>query len=615
MPNPYSSTIKNQLRELWQCICKLQQGGDSPVVTQNSATITFTGNGTVGNPLIATYIGPAGAAPANPTAVVGLAAVNGTATTFLRSDGAPALSQAIVPTWTGLHTFSVGMVANPPTTIAGSFLNNNISGGTPAVLAQRVESGNGVVTGSTVPITPLILRNNYGVNTIKVGQGINLQFQLQQASTVNESFRIAVVATTLGATSSEVQFWNQNVNVSQQVKTISPAGQIQFNKYTTVGSFPGTAVGHLAFDATGQIITVATPTGTAPVDATSTVGLTVTAGTANTPMRSDSAPALSQAIVPTWTGAHTFTAAATDLLSTVTLKGVGNTFLEFWNTVATANNKRWVIGNGPTNLLTYCYADDGQSLQTATRITRNGIAVQTHEWLTNNITRVLVDVAGTTTFPTISNLGTTNGVATVSIASTNPTLELSNTTNSIDQRRWAHTISGSGGAYIFRAFAGDGTTSNAGIAFQAFRGGSQVDDVQLWAGGVMQIKAHRTTGTTFNNYIKNVSNSGAVTTVAVTNQQSGMIFSNTGATATITYNLPAATVGLFYEFYNIFATGGANTMIVKANGTDTIQNGTGTSVAGGVITGDVQGSNVKLVCLVAGQWVVFNDQGTLWGTT
>ncbi len=43
---------------------------------------------------------------ANPTGTVGLSAVNGVATTFLRSDGAPALSQSIVPTWTGAHTFS-----------------------------------------------------------------------------------------------------------------------------------------------------------------------------------------------------------------------------------------------------------------------------------------------------------------------------------------------------------------------------------------------------------------------------------------------------------------------------------------------------------------------------
>lgn len=43
---------------------------------------------------------------ANPTGTVGLTAVNGVATSSIRSDGAPALSQSISPTWTGTHTFS-----------------------------------------------------------------------------------------------------------------------------------------------------------------------------------------------------------------------------------------------------------------------------------------------------------------------------------------------------------------------------------------------------------------------------------------------------------------------------------------------------------------------------
>jgi hypothetical protein len=59
-----------------------------------------------GNPAWVTPV--SGGAGANPTALVGLTAVNGVATTHLRSDGAPALSQAIAPTWTGLHTFSAG---------------------------------------------------------------------------------------------------------------------------------------------------------------------------------------------------------------------------------------------------------------------------------------------------------------------------------------------------------------------------------------------------------------------------------------------------------------------------------------------------------------------------
>jgi len=51
-------------------------------------------------------VGPAGSgAPGNPTVKVGLTAVNGTTTTYIRSDGAPALDVSIAPTWTGAHTF------------------------------------------------------------------------------------------------------------------------------------------------------------------------------------------------------------------------------------------------------------------------------------------------------------------------------------------------------------------------------------------------------------------------------------------------------------------------------------------------------------------------------
>lgn len=45
-------------------------------------------------------------AAGNPSASIGLTAVNGSATTYTRSDGAAALSQAISPTWTGGHTFN-----------------------------------------------------------------------------------------------------------------------------------------------------------------------------------------------------------------------------------------------------------------------------------------------------------------------------------------------------------------------------------------------------------------------------------------------------------------------------------------------------------------------------
>src|SRR5580693_897207 len=56
--------------------------------------------------------GGGGSTGANPTGTVGLSAVNGSATTFLRSDGAPPLSQAIAPTWTLAHTYTPTQAAN-----------------------------------------------------------------------------------------------------------------------------------------------------------------------------------------------------------------------------------------------------------------------------------------------------------------------------------------------------------------------------------------------------------------------------------------------------------------------------------------------------------------------
>src|SRR5271165_5076070 len=67
-----------------------------PLVPAGGVTTTITGS-------ILKGLFPAGA---NPSATVGLSAVNGTAATFITSDSAPALSQAIAPTWTGKHTFS-----------------------------------------------------------------------------------------------------------------------------------------------------------------------------------------------------------------------------------------------------------------------------------------------------------------------------------------------------------------------------------------------------------------------------------------------------------------------------------------------------------------------------
>lgn len=84
--------------------------GTKKVVRQTSPALL--GAPTINGSPIALGTTPTGA---NPSASLGLTAVNGAAATFMRSDAAPALSQAIVPTWSALHTFTLAPVFSSAT--------------------------------------------------------------------------------------------------------------------------------------------------------------------------------------------------------------------------------------------------------------------------------------------------------------------------------------------------------------------------------------------------------------------------------------------------------------------------------------------------------------------
>lgn len=91
------------------------------------------------------------------------------------------------------------------------------------------------------------------------------------------------------------------------------------------------------------------------------------------------------------------------------------------------------------------------------------------------------------------------------------------------------------------------------------------------------------------------------------------LFTNVGSTTTqVTYNLPAAAVGMDYSF-TVEDSGG---MIIDANGTDQIRyvSTTGTGVlggAGGTITTTVQGASIRISCHKAGFWSVQSVIGTI----
>ncbi len=105
---------------------------------------------------------------ANPTASLGLTAVNGVATTFMRSDAAPALDQGIAPTWTGAHSFSNTITQ---TSASATAFQSGPNGGTNPVF-RLVNNVAGAATG--IQITGNAAGSGVLVQAISSGAGESL---------------------------------------------------------------------------------------------------------------------------------------------------------------------------------------------------------------------------------------------------------------------------------------------------------------------------------------------------------------------------------------------------------------------------------------------------------
>lgn len=99
----------------------------------------------------------------------------------------------------------------------------------------------------------------------------------------------------------------------------------------------------------------------------------------------------------------------------------------------------------------------------------------------------------------------------------------------------------------------------------------------------------------------------AYTVVAGTDN--GKTFTNAGATAAVTFSLPAATVGQRYDF----VAKAAYELRVDPNGTETIAlpSSGAQQAAGAYLTFDAVGEGIRIVCVAAGTWDILSYIGTV----
>lgn len=193
---------------------------------------------------------------AAPTNKVGLVAAAGVSTACIPIDITFALDQSIAPTWTGAHTFSNTVAFNAGVTFATGL---SLMGAANAYALT--------LTGNATAGQSKGLIVNAGTNASDIAASINSQ-------------------------SGGTAFF-----------TINGQGSV------TTGSPTGGAQGAGTINATGLFVNGAAvkTTSASSANPSASVGLSAVNGVAATFMTSDSAPALSQAISPTWTASHVFT--------------------------------------------------------------------------------------------------------------------------------------------------------------------------------------------------------------------------------------------------------------------------------------------------------------------
>jgi hypothetical protein len=140
---------------------------------------------------------PSGGTAANPSASLGLTAINGVATTYMRSDAAPALDVTIAPTWTATHNFTAatGMGVASPTAV----LHLKAGTATASTAPLKFSSGTNLTTAEAGSCE---YDGNNFYKTVDTTHGRNVTSVLQQfILTANGSALSGATQNVFGATS------------------------------------------------------------------------------------------------------------------------------------------------------------------------------------------------------------------------------------------------------------------------------------------------------------------------------------------------------------------------------------------------------------------------------
>lgn len=288
---------------------------------------------------------------ANPTGTIGLTAVNGSATTAMRSDAAPALSQSIAPTWTGLHTFQQN---NLVTTTADAIYLQNNTASTSGVPNQYSPS---LHFGARVWNTTVTAADNWAdwriYNSTASGASPNttLNFDYSTSTTSTPSYINQAKFDKFGLTLQGTLTVGAGMTVNGQLNTAGGMNNTQYNLFLGSGLNIATASASQLLYEGGSFNYFR-----AAIGSSQTTVTTVTSGNTYANLIIGAAPiALTASATPSWASQVVIKAPGTITLNSGTLSNQANLYVEAPGSSATNNYAIYVKG-GNTNVAEFSTA-------------------------------------------------------------------------------------------------------------------------------------------------------------------------------------------------------------------------------------------------------------------